>query len=101
MTKPTRQDDCAPSEDSDQTDQSLRCTLSGVAKDPRFLHVDSKDSDQTGRMPRLRPVLSESSLGAQSFGWFCHEAAQKMTQGFSGCVSFTTSPGSKALPLLC
>ena len=24
-----------------------------VAKDPRFLHVDSEDSDQTGRMPRL------------------------------------------------
>ena len=23
-----------------------------VAKDPRFLHADSKDSDQTGRMPR-------------------------------------------------
>ena len=24
-----------------------------VAKDPRFLHPDSEDSDQTGRMPRL------------------------------------------------
>ena len=24
-----------------------------VAKDPRFLHADSGDSDQTGRMPRL------------------------------------------------
>ena len=24
-----------------------------VAKDPRFLHADSEDSDQTGRMPRL------------------------------------------------
>ena len=24
-----------------------------VAKDPRFLHADSNDSDQTGRMPRL------------------------------------------------
>ena len=23
-----------------------------VAKDPRFLHADSEDSDQTGRMPR-------------------------------------------------
>ena len=28
----------------------------------------SEDSDQTGRMP-------ESPLGAQSFCWFCHEAA--------------------------
>ena len=32
----------------------------------------SEDSDQTGQMPRR----SESSLGAQSFCWFCHEAAQ-------------------------
>ena len=24
-----------------------------VAKDPRLLHADSKDSDQTGQMPRL------------------------------------------------
>ena len=32
-----------------------------VAKDPSFLHADSEDS--------------ESSLGAQSFCWFCHEAA--------------------------
>ena len=24
-----------------------------VAKDPRFLHADSEDSDQTGQMPRL------------------------------------------------
>ena len=24
-----------------------------VAKEPRFLHADSEDSDQTGRMPRL------------------------------------------------
>ena len=31
-----------------------------VAKDPSFLHVDSKDSD---------------SLATQSFCWFCHEAA--------------------------
>ena len=38
---------CSPSEDSDQ---SLRCALNG---DPSFLHADSEDSDQTGRMPRL------------------------------------------------
>ena len=34
----------------------------------------SKDSDQTEQMPRLIS-WSESSLGAQSFCWFCHEAA--------------------------
>ena len=34
---------------SAQTDQSSLCTQ-GVAKDPSFLHVDSEDSDQTGRI---------------------------------------------------
>ena len=49
---------CAPSEDSDQpvasaqSDQSSLCAQ-WVAEDPMFLHVDSEDSDQTGRMPRL------------------------------------------------
>ena len=33
-----------------------------LAKDPSFLHADSEDSDQTGR---IRPVWSESSLCAQ------------------------------------
>ena len=32
--------------------ESLLCTK-WVAKDPRFLHVDSEDIDQTGWMPRL------------------------------------------------
>ena len=59
---------CAPSEDSDhpghppslirvfavfvpaQSDHSLRCARNRY---PRFLHVDSEDSYQTGRMPRL------------------------------------------------
>ena len=29
-----------------------------VSKDPSFLHVDSKDSNQTGRMPRLNCVFA-------------------------------------------
>ena len=44
-----------------------------VAKDPSFLHADSEDSDQSGRMPR-----SESMLGAHSLCWFCHVAAQML-----------------------
>ena len=35
-----------------QSDQSSLCAQ-WVAKDPSFLHADSEDSDQTGRMPRL------------------------------------------------
>ena len=52
-----QQNECAPSKDrsawaSAQSDQSSLCTQL-VAKDPSFLHADSEDSDQTGRMPRL------------------------------------------------
>ena len=39
--------------------KSSLCTQ-WVAKDPGFLHADSEDSDQTGRMP----IWSASSLGA-------------------------------------
>ena len=38
--------------------ESLLCAQ-WVAKDPWFLHADSEDSDQTGRMPRLIWVFSE------------------------------------------
>ena len=37
---------------SAQSVQSSLCAQ-WVAKDPSFLYVDSKDSDQTGLMPRL------------------------------------------------
>ena len=42
-----------------------------VAKDLMFLHVDSKDSDQTGRMPRLIWVR----WAHMPYCWFCREAA--------------------------
>ena len=40
---------------SAQSDQSLRCAFNGqlLAKDPSFLHAESKETDQAGRMPRL------------------------------------------------
>ena len=39
-----------------------------------FLHADSEDSDQTGRMP------TDLSLrwAQRSFCWFCHEVAQML-----------------------
>ena len=43
-----------------------------VAKNPMFLHADSEDSDQTGRMPRLIWVFAWRTLAC----WFCHVAAQ-------------------------
>ena len=33
-----------------------------VAKDPSFLHADSEDSDQTGRMPRLIWVFARRAV---------------------------------------
>ena len=57
---------------SAQSDQSLRCALNWVAKDPSFLQADSEDSDQTGRMPRLI-CLRWANM---PFCWFCHDAAQ-------------------------
>ena len=43
----------APSEDSGQPEHPPRLCAQWVTKDPMFLHADSKDSDQTGQMPRL------------------------------------------------
>ena len=45
---------CAPSEDSDQPGLCAQW----VAKDPSYLHADSEDSDQTGRMSRLICVFA-------------------------------------------
>ena len=45
-----------PSEDSDQPQRRHRSVLLSVQwvpKDPRFLHANSEDSDQTGRMHSL------------------------------------------------
>ena len=52
-----------------------------VAEHPSFLHVDSEDSDQTGRM-----------LGAQSLCWFCHVAAQLMMFFYSADVGISAGP---------
>ena len=42
---------------SPQSDQSSLCAQ-WLAKDASFLHADSEDSDQTGRMPRLTRVFA-------------------------------------------
>ena len=46
---------------STQSDKSSLCAQL-VAKDPSFLHVDTEDSDQTGRMPRLNWVFAGRTL---------------------------------------
>ena len=54
MTKPTKWN-VRPA----KTQISLGIRAQWVAKDPRFLHKDSEDSDQTGQMPRMIWVSSE------------------------------------------
>ena len=56
MTWQNQQNDCVPSEDSDQTGRMLGTQW--VAKDPSLLHVDSEDSDQTGQSIYILLVLS-------------------------------------------
>ena len=48
--------------------ESLLCAQ-WVAKDPSFLHADSEDSDQPGRMPRLIWVFAGCTC---HFAGFCH-----------------------------
>ena len=74
---------CAPSEDRSawapaQSDQSLPCALSGLSIDPSFLHADSKDSGQTGRM-----AVADLSLrwAHMSFGRFCPALAHMFFYG--------------------
>ena len=48
--------------------ESLLCAQ-WVAKDPSFLHADSKDSDQTRRMPRLILVFAGRTLILLVLSW--------------------------------
>ena len=59
-----------------QSDQSLLCAL-WIAKDPRFLHADNEDSDQTGWMPRLIWVFI-GHIG-HFVGFFMHKLKWYMT----------------------
>ena len=53
---------------SAQSDQSLLCAQS-VVMDPSFLHADSEDSDQTGRMPRLFWVFAGCTVILLVLSW--------------------------------
>ena len=80
-----QQNDCAPSEDSDQPGHPLGLirvftVRQWVAKDPSFLHADSEDSDQPGHplWSDLADAQADLSLRwvHMPFCLFCHEAAQ-------------------------
>ena len=57
-----QQNDCAPSEDSDQPGHPSLLCAQWAAKEPKFRHADSEEADQTGRMPRLIWAIAERTL---------------------------------------
>ena len=59
--------------DCTQSDQSSLC-IQCVAKNPRFLHADSEDSDQTGRM--LRQILVFAGRICNFIGFVQHQSTQ-------------------------
>ena len=65
-----------------QSDQSSLCAL-WVAKDPSFLHAYSKDSAQTGRMPRLISLR----WAHMPFCWFRHVVAHMCPVDLSSWMS--------------
>ena len=70
-----QQNNCAPSEDSDQPSLiRVFAVHSMVAKDPSFLHADSEDGSDWA------DAHADLSLhwAHRSFCWFCHEAAYIM-----------------------
>ena len=76
--------------------ESLLCAQ-WVAKDPSFLHADSEDSDQTGRMSRLIWVFAGHICHFVGFvmrwfnSWLCLNWSCPCT-----CTSFFSSPEPKA-----
>ena len=76
MTKPTKwmcaQQRLRSAWASAQSDQSLRCALSGWLRTQAFFMRTAKTLIRLGECPGW----SESSLGAHPHCWFCHVAAQ-------------------------
>ena len=72
-----QQNECAPSEDSDQPGHlpSLIRVFAVCMKKAWVLRYPLSTQRRLIRLGRC-PGWSESSLGAQSLCWFCHEAAQ-------------------------
>ena len=95
LTKPPNE--CAPSEDSDQLgirpvwSESWLCAQ-WVAKDPSFLHAESEDSDQTGRMPRRIWVFAGRTVTLLFLP--CRDSSIKLTWFAEQVVVFKQSWGS-------
>ena len=62
-----------------------------VAKDPNFLHADNKDSDQTGRMPRLIWVFA---------GRACHFVGFVMRRHVNSCHTYSWGVKRKIIKII-
>ena len=87
MTKPTK--DVRPAKTQISLDirpiwsESSLCTQ-WVAKDPSFLHANSKDSDQTGRTPRLIWVFAGRTVILLVLPWGCSFLCSGCCNGHQG-----------------
>ena len=86
MTKPTKwvcaQRRLRSAWASAQSDQSLRCALSGYLRAQAFFMRTAKTLIRLGGCPGW----SESSLGAHSLCWFCHVAAQNSEMAVNSVI---------------
>ena len=88
MTKPTKwlcaQRRLRSAWASAQSDQSLRCALNVQLRTQAFFMRTAKTLNRLGGCPGW----SESLLGAHSFYWFCHVAAQMYTRQIENFIKF-------------
>ena len=71
-----KQNECAPSEDSDQPGQSAQSVQSFRCPHEETLSPELHLERKRRLWSDWADALAESSLGAHSFCWFCHVAAQ-------------------------
>ena len=84
-----QQNECAPNENSDQPGHPPNL-IRVFAVRMKKVWVHSYQLSAQGRLIRLGgcPGWSESSLGTQSFCWFCHDAAHFFKQQNIGLATF-------------
>ena len=63
-----------------------------VAKDPRFLHADSEDSDQTGRMPRLIWVFARRTCHFTAVPQYKEQSSHKLWGKTSATMLLRKTP---------
>ena len=68
-----------------------------VAKDPMFLHTDSEDSDQTGRMPRLIWVFAGRTLILLVLSCRGHPVTPRWREKRTESNGYKTNKGTRSI----